>query len=244
MVSWPSLLFSPCVQRQGRRGWASRVVDEGLPPTSAVGRLPAPLSPHPPRASLPPPETGSSQLQMRRRLSESRARGHRQMPAGSSAETLACRVSCLPSTEGPPSRRPEANHMLFSQERGAAKGKAWCLTNPWKWSSPPRLPWAPGASLEQSVRAQEAKAIPSAHHLPDVSQLRGRQWPMAERSGSRGSLLCCSCLGVTGTRAPSPEPPAGTPRGWQESSPPPAGPAPDLPINTWGAEFAEARRAV
>lgn len=38
----------------------------------------------------------------------------------------------------------------------------------------------------QSERALEAKAAPF-HSLPDVSQLQGCHWPMADRSGIRGS---------------------------------------------------------
>lgn len=58
---------------------------------------------------------------------------------------------------------------------------------------------APGVPLEQSVRALEATAVPCTH-LADISQLQGRRWPVADQSGSRGSLLLPP--GVTATGAP------------------------------------------
>lgn len=153
-----------------------------------AGKAASPLS-IAPLPGLPAllPGMGFSELQSggRGRHSE------QQMGGGRSGKHLRVHPQkCSP--EGLPSRRQKANRTPFPQERGDTNWKASCrrclCTNPWKWSSPRRHPRAPGIPLKQSARALEAKAVPSTQS-PDVSQLQGRRWLMADHSGSRGSLL-------------------------------------------------------
>lgn len=136
-------------------------------------------------------------------MQSSRAGGRRQTVAGSFTEALV-RVNCTPPAEGLPSRRQEANYTLFPHERGAAKGKARCrlclLTNPWKWSSPWRLPWAPGVPLEHCVRALKQKPYPPLiYQMSASSRAATGPWQITLEAES---LLSCCPLGVTALGAP------------------------------------------
>ena len=197
LASRPSLLFSPCPEAgEVRLAW--RAVDEGLRPTGAglalpggaselccSGKAACSRSPHPHSQGLPP------STRIRLLSTPDGGEAFRAAEPGVTGRRLQVHPqTCLPESAAYPPLEGLPNLMLFPQERGAAKGKAWCLTNPWKWSSPRRLPGAPGVSLG-------TKAILSTH-LPDVSQLQGH-WQ--DRSGSRGSHTPPGCDGHTSSKA-------------------------------------------
>lgn len=212
VATGPSPAFSPCLNAEAARlGWEGSD-QEAASCRCFACRLPAfPSTPPTPRASRPPP---LNSRQGWGQLSEKQSQGHGQTAAGASTEVLAGVSGPPPPAPGPcptggaafketggkPHALPPKKGELSRGKPGACCASSLTLGNGVHLGGFLR---APGVPPEQSVRVLKTNAIPSTH-LPDVSQLQGHHWPMADHSGNRGSLLCSSLLGVTATGAPKP----------------------------------------